>query len=74
MKIIRIVLLIANGLYLVLSVVGVVAFLRAADVLSLLSAIPLVVFIFLLAGNFAYILRCPPRTKHASDRQLVDTF
>jgi hypothetical protein len=51
MKIIRIVLLIANGVYLVLSVVGVVAFLRAADVLSLLSAIPLVVFIFLLAGN-----------------------
>ena len=38
------------------------------------AAIPLVVSSFVVAGNVAYIWRCPPRTKHASDRQLIDKF
>lgn len=74
MKILRIVLLISNGLFLAAMVVGVVALLRAGDVMGILGALLLVVCGSVLAGNVAYILRCPPRTKHASDRQLVDRF
>ena len=69
MKIIRIVLLIADGLYLLVVVDGIVAFLQRGDVMSLLLAIPLAVFGSVSAGNISYILRCLRRTKHASDRQ-----
>jgi uncharacterized membrane protein (DUF485 family) len=65
MRTIRIVLLIANGGWLLILVVGVVL----ADIKwSVPIAILLVVFSFIMAGNFAYIWRFPPRKKWASDR------
>lgn len=58
MKIIRIVLLIANGGWLLILAAGLVL----ADMkLSLSAAVPLVVFSFIMTGNFAYIWRFPPR-------------
>jgi hypothetical protein len=74
MKIIRMVLLITNGIYLLTSVVGVVALLRAGVELPLPRTVGVFGFSFLLAGNVAYIWWYPPRTKHPSDRQLIDTF
>jgi hypothetical protein len=74
MKVIRVVLLIANLSYLLLLGAAVVALLQAGADLSLFRAIPFAMLGFVLVGNVAYIWRCPPRTKHASDRQLVDTF
>ena len=57
MKIIRIVLLIANGGWLLILAAGLVL----ADMKwSLPMAIPLVVFSLIMAGNFAYIWRFPP--------------
>jgi len=58
MKIIRIVLLVANGGWLLILAVG----LLLADMnWSLLQAIPVVVFSLIMAGNVAYIWRVPPR-------------
>jgi hypothetical protein len=69
MKIIRIVLLINGGWLL-----GLVVAVLVTEMKWSLAAIPVGVFSFILAGDVAYIWRCRPRTKHASDRQLVDTF
>jgi len=58
MKIIRIVLLVANGGWLLILAVG----LLLADMnWSLLQAIPVVVFSLIMAGNVAYMWRVPPR-------------
>ena len=63
MRTIQIVLLIANGGWLLILVVGVLL----TDIKwSVPMAIPLVVFSFIMAGNFAYIWRFPPRNKGAS--------
>jgi len=58
MRTIRIVLLIANGGWLLILVVAV---LLAEIKWSVPMAIPLVVFSLIMAGNFAYISRSPPR-------------
>jgi hypothetical protein len=63
MRSIQIVLLIANGAWLLILVVAV---LLADMKWSVPMAIPLVVFSFIMAGNFAYILRFPPRKNGAS--------
>ena len=58
MKIIRIVLLVANGGWLLILATALVL----ADMKwSLLAAIPVVVLSLILAGNFAYVWRFPPR-------------
>jgi len=58
MKIIRIVLVVANGGWLLILLVGLVL---AEMKWSLLQAIPVVVFSLIMAGNVAYIWRFPPR-------------
>ena len=58
MRTIRIVLLIANGGWLLILVVAI---LLAEIKWSVPVAIPLVVFSLIMAGNFAYIWRFPPR-------------
>ena len=58
MKIIRIVLLVANGGWLLILATALVL----ADMKwSLLAAIPVVVLSLILAGNFVYVWRFPPR-------------
>jgi len=58
MKIIRIVLLVANGGWLLILAV---ALLLAEIKWSLLEAIPVVVFSLMMVGNVAYIWRVLPR-------------
>ena len=58
MRIIRIVLLIANRGWLLILIV---ALLLAEMRWSLLEAIPVVMFSLIMAGNVAYIWRFPPR-------------
>jgi hypothetical protein len=58
MRAIRIVLLIANGGWLLILAV---ALLLAKINWSLSQAVPVVVFSLIMAGNFAYIWRFPPR-------------
>ena len=58
MRIMRILLLIANGGWVLILVVAI---LLAHIEWSLSVAIPLVVFSSIMVGNFAYIWRFPPR-------------
>jgi len=58
MKIIRIVLLVANGGWVLILAV---ALLLAEMKWSLVEAIPVVLFSLMMAGNVAYIWRFPPR-------------
>jgi len=63
MRAIRIVLLIVDGGWLLILAVAVLL----ADIKwSVSVAIPLVVFSFIMAGNFAYIWLFPPRKKGTS--------
>ena len=58
MKIIRIVLLVANGGWLLVLVAGLAV---ANMKWSFPAVIPLVMFSLIIAGNVAYIWRVPPR-------------
>jgi len=64
MRAMRIVLLIANGGWLLILVVGL---LLANINWSLPMAIPLVVFSFIMAGNFFYIWRFPPHARNKKE-------
>ena len=73
MKVIRIVLLIANGGLLLIMVAGLLLVARSRN---FIQAIPIAVWSFILAGNVAYIWRCPHghkrRVRSPVIRQILD--